>query len=109
MNRRVVVDDRGGPELLRIVQEIAPEPNRDEVRVNILATGVSYADLLMREGVHPETPHGTITLGWDLAGIIDKFGSDVGDGNRQPIVRLKLSILKKPSGLSWLRWGDVTA
>ena len=77
MNRRVVADGRGGPEVLQVVEEAAPAPQRGEVRVKILATGVSYADLLMREGVHPETPRGTITLGWDLVGVIDKLGADV--------------------------------
>ena len=78
LNRRVVAADRGGPEVLTIVEEPLPEPAHGEVRVKILATGVSYADLLMREGVHPETPHGPITLGWDLVGVVDKLGAGVG-------------------------------
>lgn len=77
INRRVVATRRGGPEVLEIVEDGLPEPEREQVRVRILATGVSFADLLMREGVHPETPHGTITLGWDLIGVIDKLGADV--------------------------------
>ena len=76
-NRRVVVHDRGGPEVLEILEGHVPEPVRDQVRVKILATGVSYADLLMREEVHPETPHGMITLGWDLVGVVDQLGTDV--------------------------------
>ncbi len=78
-NRRVVATSRGGPEVLRVLEDHLPEPNRGEVRVRILATGVSFADLLMREGVHPECPHGPITLGWDLVGVIDKLGADVAD------------------------------
>lgn len=76
-NRRVVASERGGPEVLSVVEEGLPEPARGEVRVRIQATGVSFADLLMREGVHPETPRGTITLGWDLVGVVDKLGPDV--------------------------------
>jgi NADPH2:quinone reductase len=62
---------------LKLVEDRLPEPKRGEVRVRILATGVSFADLLMREGVHPETPRGPITLGWDLVGVIDKLGANV--------------------------------
>lgn len=40
----------------------------------MLAAGVSYADLLMREGVHPETPLAPFTPGWDLVGVVDKGG-----------------------------------
>ena len=76
-NRRVIAASRGGPEVLEYVDEPVPVPARGEVRVKMLATGVSYADLLMREGVHPETPHGPITLGWDLVDIVDELGPEV--------------------------------
>ena len=54
--KRVVISRLGGPEVLEVREEELPEPGLGEVRVRILATGVSYADLLMREGVHPEAP-----------------------------------------------------
>lgn len=76
-NRRIIADGRGGPEVLKVIEERLPEPCQGELRVKILTTGVSFADLLMREGVHPETPHGPITLGWDVVGVIDKIGADV--------------------------------
>jgi NADPH2:quinone reductase len=64
---------------LHIIEEELPEPQPDQVRIKIKATGVSYADLLMREGVHPETPRGEITIGWDIVGIIDKLGANVSE------------------------------
>ena len=76
-NRRVVAETRGGPEILKIVREPVPEPASGEVRIRIEATGVSFADLLMREGVHPETPGGIITIGWDVVGFVDEVGADV--------------------------------
>ena len=60
-----------------LIEETVPRPGPGEVRVKTVAAGVSYADLLMREGVHPETPTGPVTLGWDLVGTIDKVGDDV--------------------------------
>ena len=53
---RIIVTHYGGPDALQVVEEECPEPKDGEVRVRVLAAGVSYADLLMREGVHPETP-----------------------------------------------------
>jgi NADPH2:quinone reductase len=76
-SRRVVVTRYGGPEVLQIVEGVPPEPRAGEARVRILATGVSYADLLMREGVHPEAPRPPFTLGWDLVGVIDRLGAAV--------------------------------
>lgn len=86
MNRRIVASSRGGPEVLGIVRESLPKPKQGEVRIKILATGVSYADLLMREGVHPETPRGPITLGWDVVGVVDEFGPGVADFERGQMV-----------------------
>ncbi len=54
--KRVVIERLGGPEVLQIVEDELPEPKAGEVRVKILTAGVSYADMLMCEGVHPETP-----------------------------------------------------
>jgi NADPH:quinone reductase-like Zn-dependent oxidoreductase len=47
------------------------------VRVRVLAAGVSSPDLLMREGVHPETPRLPFTPGWDLIGLVDRLGAGI--------------------------------
>jgi len=43
----------------------------------VLAAGVALPDLLMREGVHPETPRLPFTPGWDLVGVVDRIGDGV--------------------------------
>jgi NADPH2:quinone reductase len=74
---RLVVTQYGGPEALRVVEEDCPEPKRGEVRVKVLAAGVSLPDLMMREGIHPETPRVPFTPGWDLVGVVDRLGEGV--------------------------------
>jgi NADPH2:quinone reductase len=74
---RIVVTRYGGPEELRVVVEECPEPKDGEVRVRVLAAGVSLPDLLAREGVHPETPMPPFTPGWDLVGVLDRLGGGV--------------------------------
>ncbi len=76
-NQRVIVSGFGGPEKLRLVEEEAPQPGAGEVRVRVLAAGVSFADLLMREGVHPERRRPPFTLGWDVVGVIDALDENV--------------------------------
>ncbi len=76
-NSRLVVTQYGGPEALRLVEEDCPEPKRGEVRVKVLAAGVSLPDLMMREGIHPETPRVPFTPGWDLVGVVDRLGEGV--------------------------------
>ena len=74
---RIIVTHYGGPDALRVVEEECPEPKEGEVRVRVLAAGVSYADLLMREGVHPETPPLPCTPGWDLIGVVGRLGAGI--------------------------------
>ena len=76
-HRRVVVAHYGGPDELRLVEEECPEPGRGEVRVKVLAAGVSLPDVMMREGIHPETPRLPFTPGWDLVGVVDRLGEGV--------------------------------
>ena len=71
---RIVVTRYGGPDALRVLEEECPEAESGEVRVRVLAAGVSLPDLLMREGVHPETPRLPFTPGWDLVGVVDRLG-----------------------------------
>lgn len=73
---RVVVAHYGGPDELRMVDEECPEPKRGEVRVKVLAAGVALPDVMMREGIHPETPSLPFTPGWDLVGVVDRLGAD---------------------------------
>src|SRR5512134_1574803 len=74
---RIIVTHYGGPDALRVVEEECPEPKDGEVRVRVLTAGVSLPDLLMREGVHPETPPLPFTPGWDLVGVVDRLGDGI--------------------------------
>src|SRR5262249_20171444 len=71
---RIIVIHYGGPEALQMLEEECPEPKHRDVRVSVLAAGVALLDLMMREGVHPETPRLPFTPGWDLIGVVDRLG-----------------------------------
>jgi NADPH:quinone reductase-like Zn-dependent oxidoreductase len=76
---RIVVNRYGGPDALQVVEEECPEPKRGEVRVRVLAAGVALPDVMMREGIHPETPRVPFTPGWDLVGVVDRLGDGVSE------------------------------
>ncbi len=76
-NRRIIVTHYGGPDALQLLEEECPEPKRSEVRVRVLAAGVSLPDVMAREGIHPETPPVPFTPGWDLIGTVDRVGQGV--------------------------------
>lgn len=74
---RIVVTHYGGPEAIQVIQEDLPNPKYGEVRVRVLAAGVSLPDVMAREGTHPETPNVPFTPGWDLVGVVDQLGDGV--------------------------------
>jgi NADPH:quinone reductase len=74
---RIIVAHYGGPDAIRVVEEECPEPKAGEVRVRVMAAGVSLPDIMAREGVHPETPPVPFTPGWDLVGVVDRLGDGI--------------------------------
>lgn len=88
MNRRIVVTETGGPEVLDAIEEPMPEPAPGEVRVKVLAAGVSAFDLIYRRWSHlPGSPAVPFTLGEDVAGVVDAVGPGVGELDiGQPVV-----------------------
>jgi NADPH:quinone reductase-like Zn-dependent oxidoreductase len=83
---RIIVTHYGGPDALQLLEEDRPEPKDGEVRVRVLAAGVSLPDVMMREGIHPETPTLPFTPGWDLVGVVDQLGSGISTLERGQIV-----------------------
>jgi NADPH2:quinone reductase len=63
--------------VLELVEEPVPEPVLGEARTRVLAAGVGFPDLLMREGTYPGGPDPPFTPGCDLVGEVDAVGPGV--------------------------------
>jgi NADPH2:quinone reductase len=75
--KRVVVDHYGGPEVLKVVEEDDPRPGPGEVRVRVLAAGVSFTDAQLRAGTYiPGGPKPPFTPGYELVGVVEELGAD---------------------------------
>src|SRR5512132_78216 len=72
--KRVVVDRYGGPEVLRVVEEDDPRPGPGEVRVRVLAAGVSFTDAQLRAGTYLGVPKPPFTPGYELVGVVEALG-----------------------------------
>jgi NADPH2:quinone reductase len=58
--------------------EIAvPIPGPNQVRLNIRACGINFADILMQKGTYQDIPTAPFTLGMELAGVINAIGESV--------------------------------
>lgn len=76
-HRRIIVTKRGGPELMKVLEEDVPEPAAGEVRIKVQAAGVSAYDLMVRANWFPGEKKAPYTPGLDVAGVVDKVGGGV--------------------------------
>jgi NADPH:quinone reductase-like Zn-dependent oxidoreductase len=72
--KRVVIDHFGGPEVVTVVEEDDPRPGPGEVRVRVLAAGVSISDAQMRAGTYLGGPKPPFTPGYELVGVVEELG-----------------------------------
>jgi NADPH:quinone reductase len=72
--KRVIVDHFGGPEVLRVVEDDDHRPEAGEVRVRVLAAGVSYTDAMLRAGTYLGVPKPPFTPGYELVGVVEELG-----------------------------------
>ena len=75
--RQALLTRVGGPEVIEIVERGVPEPGPGESGVKVLASGVAFADVLMRHGEYPGVPKAPFTPGYDLVGEVEELGPGV--------------------------------
>src|ERR1700683_3035941 len=76
-NTRVVLTALGGPEVLKVIDDDVRDPGANEVRIQILACGVAFADVLMRRGFYSPVPPLPYSPGYDIVGLIESCGPGV--------------------------------
>lgn len=67
----------GGPEVVEVLDIPLPSPGPDEVLVRVAAAGVAPWDAIIREGKSEVSPQPPLTLGSDLAGVVNQVGDAV--------------------------------
>jgi NADPH:quinone reductase-like Zn-dependent oxidoreductase len=78
--RKVVIHRPGGYERLAIERFTVPSPAPHEVVIDVRATGVNYADVIVRMGLYSsakELVGWPITPGFEVAGTVRAIGADV--------------------------------
>ncbi|MBX2812481.1 MAG: zinc-binding dehydrogenase [Myxococcales bacterium] len=67
----------GAPEVfeVRSVPDVCVGDN--EVRIDVCAVGVNFADVMARMGIYPDGPPAPCVIGYEVAGVIDQIGRGV--------------------------------
>jgi putative PIG3 family NAD(P)H quinone oxidoreductase len=68
----------GGPDVLQPVERPVPEPQADEVLVEVAAAGVNRPDVMQREGKYPPPPGAPSIPGLEVAGTVVAAGPGAG-------------------------------
>jgi len=69
--RAIVIDEAGGPDRMVLREVPDPTPRAGEVVVDVRATGVNFADVLLRRGTYPGGGPAPWTPGLEVAGDIE--------------------------------------
>ncbi len=77
--KSVIVIQRGGPEMLQIVENDLRPPTEGEARIRILATAVCQDDVAIRLGNRPFLKKPPFVPGYSFIGIVDAVGEGVRD------------------------------
>jgi len=75
--KSVVATQRGGPDVLQIVENDLHPPAAEEVRIKTLAASVTLPDVEARYGRSPFPPKLPVTPGYAIVGTIDVVGEDI--------------------------------
>jgi NADPH:quinone reductase-like Zn-dependent oxidoreductase len=71
------INKAGSINNLKLTNENLPEPNENEVTVDVKAIGLNFADLFAIQGLYSATPKGNFIPGLEYSGIVINMGSKV--------------------------------
>jgi NADPH:quinone reductase-like Zn-dependent oxidoreductase len=117
--RALMLEEYGGPEVLKIGQRPLPEPGAGELRIRVIAAGLQPVDAAVRRGLFAQggafASRLPVTPGNEFSGVVDRAGEGIGHFRRgegvlgwtllnacaEYVVVPAEQVLHKPSILPW--------
>ncbi|KAF2187517.1 GroES-like protein [Zopfia rhizophila CBS 207.26] len=84
--RKIVFEQYGGPEVVKLVTAELPAPGKHEVQVKILYAGLGGSDIQMRNGTYPMQKAAPLTPGYVFVGRVYSTGKGVKNFNKGDLV-----------------------
>lgn len=81
LSTAIFVSKGGGSKVFKILHPPIPKPGPGQLQIKMLAAGVAFADIMIREGIYPlqEDIGWPRTPGYDVIGEIQAVGANVSD------------------------------
>lgn len=75
--RAVVISKHGGPAVLQVQELPDPSLGPGQVRIDVAAAGINFADVMARMGLYADAPKTPCVVGYEVAGTILELGEGV--------------------------------
>ena len=75
--RAVVITKHGGPNALQVQDRPDPPLPPGEVRIDVAAAGINFADVMARMGLYQDAPKTPCVVGYEVAGTVLELGEGV--------------------------------
>src|SRR3954463_338531 len=72
--RAVVITKFGPPEVLQVQERPDPALGAGQVRVDVAAAGLNFAEVMARQGLYPDAPKPPCVIGYEVAGTVTEVG-----------------------------------
>ncbi len=113
--RAVVITKHGGPGVLQVQEQPDPTLGAGQVRIDVAASGINFADVMARMGLYADAPKTPCVVGYEVAGTILEVGEgvehlSVGErvfastqfgGYASQVVAMATDVVPLPDGLSF--------
>jgi NADPH:quinone reductase-like Zn-dependent oxidoreductase len=77
--KAVVITKHGGPGVLQVQERPDPEVGPGQVRIDVAAAGINFADVMARMGLYPDAPKTPCVVGYEVAGTVVEVGDGVAE------------------------------
>ncbi|KAH9502623.1 Type I Polyketide synthase [Bulinus truncatus] len=81
--KSVVLTGFGGVKMMKVQQKPEATAGEGEVLIRVKACGMSFPDLMVRQGVIDHPPKTPIIMGFECAGVVEAVGANVTDFNNR--------------------------
>jgi NADPH2:quinone reductase len=72
------ITEFGDSSVIRTAERDTPEPGAGDIRVEVKAAGINFADIMQRRGHYQGGPEPEYVPGMEVAGVVDAVGDGVG-------------------------------
>jgi NADPH:quinone reductase-like Zn-dependent oxidoreductase len=75
--RAVVITRHGAPDVLEVQERPDPVVGPGQVRVEVRAAGLNFAEVMARQGLYADAPKPPCVVGYEVAGTVAELGAGV--------------------------------